>query len=409
MQGRPQLPDSGQQAVLLFPQGVQLFLFAVEPGAEDGGLPQDVDLRCTLLIPEVRNLSLQFLEEVLQPDSPLSFHVVVQVAFLEGFLLFGRFRRPGDRLSGDPLLLAPVLVVTVLAAAVILAGPLARVRYTARGQRRVRTGDARRRGRGQIVGRVSVRFARAGLIGTGRDSVVVRCVFCVRVPAPMMVRRIALRVLTDLECHSALDVALVAGSRIRRQVLLAYRDDVDLFVLGIRGGLHAQFCEVVPGFGSRVTVVPDVGSLVFVGRRGGGRRRRGTHFLVVGVSVPAGYAAAFATTSTTAVGIGVGVGVQLFAVAVVAVAAFHLLQIVQQIREGTDLARRAGHARPQTARLGVLQLFPEQVDDPMGGWVVVVALVVSVVSGASGQTQSVRSDGAGGQVDVVFELWRIFV
>lgn len=240
MQGRPQLPDSGQQAVLLLAQGVELFLFAVEPGAEDGRFAQDVHLRGPFLVPEVRNLALQLLEEVLQPDSPLAFHVVVQVALLEGFLLFGRFRRNaggGHRLSGDPLLLAPVLVVAVLAAAaaVILAGPLAWVRYTtaARGKRRVRAGNGRRRGRGQIVGRVSVRFARTGLTGPGRDSVVVvvRGVLFVRMAAPVMVRRmLALRVLTDLEGHSALDVALVAGRGIRRQVLLAYRDDVDLFV-----------------------------------------------------------------------------------------------------------------------------------------------------------------------------------
>lgn len=100
--------------------------------------------------------------------------------------------------------------------------------------------------------------------------VVVRGVLFVRMAAPVMVRRmLALRVLTDLEGHSTLDVALVAGRGIRRQVLLAYRDDVDLFVFGIRGGLHAKFCEVVPGFGSRVTMVPNVRSLVFVRRRGG--------------------------------------------------------------------------------------------------------------------------------------------
>lgn len=212
-------------------QGVQLFLFAVEPGAENGRLPEDVHFRGAFLVPEVRNLPLELLEEVLQPDSPLSLHVVVQVAFLEGFLLFGGLGRAGDRLAGDSLLLVAVLMVAVLAA-VVFAGPLARVRYTAAvgRQRGVRAGDAGRRRRGEIVGRVTVGFAGAVLTTAAGHAMVRRVIFA-RVTAPVVVRRVALRVLADLEGHPAFDVALVTGRRIRRQVLLTYRYDVDFFVL----------------------------------------------------------------------------------------------------------------------------------------------------------------------------------
>lgn len=193
VQRRPQLSNAGVQSLLLLAKGVELLLFAVEPGAESGRLAENVNLWCTLLIPQVRDLPFQLFEEVFQSDSPLTFHVVVEVPFLEGFQLFRRFDRAGDRLSaGDTLLLAAVLVVAILTVAIVLAGSFARVGCIAgTGAARkggVRTGNAGRRCRSEIVWRVSVGLARTGLSSTGWGAMM-RRISIIGVTAAMMMHR----------------------------------------------------------------------------------------------------------------------------------------------------------------------------------------------------------------------------
>lgn len=216
----------------------------------------------------------------------------------------------------------------------------------------------------------------AGSVGA---PVMMRRILVVGVPAPVMmvvVRRVD-GVLADFKGHPTFDVALFARGRIRREILLAYRNDVNFFLFGIRWGQYAESVEMVNVFGSGVAVVADVRSLVLVGRGRRGRRR--AQLLMMGFCVSFRYTAATFTTPAAAVRVGIGIGIELLAMTVVPVATLYLVQIVQQIRQRTDLPGRAGHARPEVARLGVLQLFLEHIDDPMGGRVIVVVLVVSVV------------------------------
>lgn len=105
------------------------------------------------------------------------------------------------------------------------------------------------------------------------------------------------------------------------------------------------------------------------------------------------------------VGVGVGIRVQIIDMAVLSIVAFDFFQIVQQIRQRTNLAGGTGHTR----RFRILELFLQHIDDPMRGWVVVMVLMVVVVPGSACQTQPVRTDRTGGQVDVVLKLWRVFV
>lgn len=219
---RPQLSNASVQSLLLLAQGVELLLFAVEPGAESCRLTENVNLRCTLLIPQVRDLPLQFLEEVFQSDSPLTFHVVVQVPFLEGFQLFRTFDRgAGDRLSArDSLLLATVLVVAVLTVAIVLVGSFARIGdITGSAAARkwgVRTGNAGRRYWGEIVWRVAIGLAWTGLRSTGWGAMMCS-VFVIGVATAMMVCRGGrLGLLADLVCHPILQSTSVTWCRIGR-------------------------------------------------------------------------------------------------------------------------------------------------------------------------------------------------
>lgn len=125
---RSQMSDAGVQTLLLLAQGVELLLFAVKPGAESSRLAENINLWCALLIPQVRDLSFQLFEEIFQSDPSLTFHIVVQVSFFEGFQLFRRFDRACDRLATrNPLLLATVLVVAIFAIAIVLVGSFPRV------------------------------------------------------------------------------------------------------------------------------------------------------------------------------------------------------------------------------------------------------------------------------------------
>lgn len=247
MQRRPQLPHPGVQPLLLLPQRVQLFLLPVQPVAQLRRLPQNINLRRPLLLAQARNLPLQLLEQILQPDPPLPLHVVVQVALLQRFLLLGGLGRGSDRrrrrrhghlrrrlfasARNRPaalLLVAAVAATSVPVLAVVLAGALARVHR----QRGVRAGNARRAGRRQIVGREAV-LARTLEAGAGHATAELLLVagLVVRVAPPVLVvRGHAGGLLADLVRDPALEGAAVAGRRVGRQVLLADRDHVDFFL-----------------------------------------------------------------------------------------------------------------------------------------------------------------------------------
>lgn len=68
--------------MLLHELGILLFV-ASQFRAVGGGLAQDVDFRCTLLVLQRRYVALELFEQVLQADSSLTLHVVVQVALLD--------------------------------------------------------------------------------------------------------------------------------------------------------------------------------------------------------------------------------------------------------------------------------------------------------------------------------------
>lgn len=108
-----QISDTRKQSVLFFRQlGVEV-LVAAQLHAVVGCLAENVDFRCSLLVLERRDLTLELFEEILESDSSLAFHVVVQVTLLDGLGFVGI-----DRLLKfhcHPLLLTvAVLLVTVV-------------------------------------------------------------------------------------------------------------------------------------------------------------------------------------------------------------------------------------------------------------------------------------------------------
>lgn len=98
--------------------GVQI-LVATQFHTVVGCLAQNVDFRCSLLVLERWDLTLELFEEILESDSSLAFHVVMQVALLDGLGLVGI-----DRLlmfhCQSLLLTVAILFVTVVRVVVVV-------------------------------------------------------------------------------------------------------------------------------------------------------------------------------------------------------------------------------------------------------------------------------------------------
>lgn len=80
------------------------FVVATQLRAVGGRFAENVDFRCSLLVLQRGNLTLELFEEILQADSSLSLHVVVQVALLNRLSFIGI----------DNLLLLVMMLVTQL-------------------------------------------------------------------------------------------------------------------------------------------------------------------------------------------------------------------------------------------------------------------------------------------------------
>lgn len=122
-----QISDARQESVLFFRQlGVEV-LVAAQFHAVVGCLAKNVDFRRSLLVLERWDLTLELLEEILESDSSLAFHVVVQVALLDGLGFVGvdrllKLHRHSLLLTVAVLLVTVVRVVVAVFALSVAAG-----------------------------------------------------------------------------------------------------------------------------------------------------------------------------------------------------------------------------------------------------------------------------------------------
>lgn len=122
-----QTSDARQKSVLFLHQlGVKI-LVAAQLHAVVGCLAENVDFRCSLLVLERGDLTLELLEEILESDSSLALHVVVQIALLDGLGFVGidrllKLHRHSLLLAVAVLLVAVVRVVVAVLALSVAAG-----------------------------------------------------------------------------------------------------------------------------------------------------------------------------------------------------------------------------------------------------------------------------------------------